>query len=170
MGVCRIQENLATQKVMNENRKRQMIAEMVSRTRFKAYVQDDENNYDDEQDGKSDNESIIISPLEQLIALRRISLLFMDYFDKLDIETHSRMWEKLIIVLHNDSQHSASERKKRRRKQGGESGFKFSVTDDEDDRVVTATVPIDFLDEEILHDFERNMEDIYVLDEEFFHY
>lgn len=145
-----MEEDYATTKLTSEHRKRQIIADVVSRIRFRNSTS--ESNEDE------------ITPMDQLIALRRISLLFTDHFDEMDIEMHGRTWEKLIIVLNNDHDNSLAMRKRRRRRIGGESGFKFSVSGD----VVTATVPIDFLDEEILQEFERNLDDLYEDDDDIF--
>jgi len=157
-SICsRLEEDQITHNLTSENRKRQIIAEVLSRVRFRNHSYDETMEIDEEDE---------ITPLDQLIALRRISLLFTDYFDKMDIEVHGRTWEKLIIVLNNDPNNNFNMRKKRRRKLGGESGFKFSVRGDDNDRTVTATVPIDFVDEELLEEFERNLDDLYVVDED----
>jgi len=149
----RMHEDIATFGKTSENQKRLMIADVISRIRFK-------NNGIEEES---------IPFIEQLIALRRISLLLMDHFNKLEVEIHGRTWEKMVIVLNNDAENQLSERKKRRKSQrGGESGFKFSVSGDDDNRDITVTVPIDFLDEELINELEIHLEDFYVDDDDDF--
>lgn len=167
-----MKEDIATFHLTDENRKRQIIAEVVSRIRFSNQNEDLSSNESiahEDQQYEDDEDENIITPLDQLIAIRRISLLFMEHFDKFDVEMHGRIWEKLVIVLNNDENNSLAKRKKIS-KYGGESGFKFSVGGDDDERIITATVPIDFLDDEIVREFKKNMEDLYVIDEADFDY
>ena len=143
---------------ITENRKRQIIADVISRIRFC-----------DDNSIPLNNVNETINPLEQLIAIRRISLLFMDHFDKLKIEMNGRIWDNLIIILSNDQKHNLIQRKKRLKKQSGESGFKFTLCGDTIP-VAIVTVPIDFLDDEILHEFDRNLEHLHEIDDTDFIY
>lgn len=98
-----------------------------------------------------------IGGLDQLITLRRLSLILADNFDKLFMEDFGRMWEELTIILTNPRDFGTSESALyRRRKRGQESGFQFTYCADNH---VTIHVPIDFRDEELLQELDRNLWD-----------
>jgi hypothetical protein len=102
-----------------------------------------------------------IDLLEQLIALRRLSLILSDNFDALEMEDMGRMWEDLVIVLTGAREYSTSGSSlHRRRNRHEESGFQFTYGADE--RLVIH-IPIDFRDEELLTELDRNLWDFYNL-------
>mmetsp|Transcript_18408 Transcript_18408/g.27812 ORF Transcript_18408/g.27812 Transcript_18408/m.27812 type:complete len:384 (+) Transcript_18408:143-1294(+) len=105
-----------------------------------------------------------IEMLDQLITLRRISLLLEDNFDELYMETFGRMWEELTIVLTDPRQFSISGSSiNRRKKRGLETGFQFTYCAD---KRVTAHIPIDFQDEEFLNEMQKNLLDWFNLVDE----
>mmetsp|Transcript_21060 Transcript_21060/g.34848 ORF Transcript_21060/g.34848 Transcript_21060/m.34848 type:complete len:388 (-) Transcript_21060:1295-2458(-) len=98
-----------------------------------------------------------IEMLDELITLRRLSLIMEDNFDKLQMEEFGRMWEDLTIILANPRDFGTSETAMRkRRKRGQESGFRFTYCAD---NKVTIHVPLDFRDEELLAELDRNLSD-----------
>jgi hypothetical protein len=98
-----------------------------------------------------------IEMLDQLITLRRLSLIMEDNFETLQMEEFGRMWEDLTIILANPRDFGTSETAMRkRRKRGHESGFQFTYCVD---NKVTIHVPIDFRDEELLAELDRNLWD-----------
>jgi hypothetical protein len=134
---------------MNEERVQRFVAEVISRVRV------DEKSLDEPS----------LDVLQQLIAIRRLSLLLNDNFVELEMEDMGRLWESLFIVL-------VPERKKkegktglpnsrlRRMKKGKESGYKFSYNADDS---ITAYIPIDFLDDELIAEFKSHLNDFYSL-------
>ena len=95
----------------------------------------------------------------QLIALRRMSLIFIDDFETLQMHDFGRLWEEITIVL-----------LPKRENRKGDSGFKFSL---DSDHKITAHVPIDFLDEEIVREFSTYLHHVWAMQvqdgiEEFF--
>lgn len=143
-----------TPNISTEADKRRIIANLISRVRF-------------DRDTASN-----VPPLEQVGSLRRISLLFTDSFSPQALQKHARIWERLVIVL--SQQHSLEERKRRRKRGGGESGFKFTLMNStgpkakngEEYDYVVVTVPLDFLDDEIVREFEQNLPDLFVYDQD----
>jgi hypothetical protein len=93
--------------------------------------------------------------IEQLVALRRLSLLLRENYDYLDIPSHEEIWKRLIILL------NPVKRTSRQRKAGvGETGFKFALEGDGvggDDYCVTVTVPMDFRDNELIEELKFQM-------------
>ena len=86
----------------------------------------------------------------QLIALRRMSLIFIDNFESLQMHDFGQLWEEITIVL----------LPKRENNRKGDSGFKFSLSND---YKVTAHVPTDFLDEEIVHEFSAYLHHVWAM-------
>ncbi len=98
-----------------------------------------------------------IGTLDQLITLRRLSLILEDNFEHLHMEEFGRMWEDLTIILCKPRTFGTSDSAlNKRRKRGQESGFRFTYGADER---VTIHVPIDFRDEELLAELNRNLRD-----------
>ena len=101
-----------------------------------------------------------VSGLDQLISLRRISLLLQDNFETLQIADHLRLWQSLVIVLENDgsgivnTESSASTVRKRRFKLKGETGFKFALLDED---VLVITIPLSFEDKEFVNQISRHL-------------
>ena len=106
-----------------------------------------------------------ISPLERLVAYRRLLRFFDEHFDELRLEDSGRYWEEQITLMlgeprpYNTSPsalrklHKTIRKKKLRHI---ETGYSFAV---HHDKTVTITVPIDFHDEELLQELLRNMRD-----------
>ena len=103
----------------------------------------------------------IVDTVEQLVAIRRLSLLFEDNFDSLQMEEMGKMWEDMVIVLTDVRDYGTSASSlHRRRKRNEETGFKFSFGADEK---VVVHLPIDFRDDELLEELNRNIWDFYSL-------
>jgi hypothetical protein len=101
-----------------------------------------------------------INPIQQLITIRRLSGLLLDNFERLEIEEFGRLWETLTIVLipsWNLEPPPLKEKQfqKTRRKH---TGFKFTV---HSDNSVTVYIPVDFMDEDFLHEMKSNLADFY---------
>jgi hypothetical protein len=93
--------------------------------------------------------------LDQLVTLRRLSLLLEDNFDALSMEENGKMWEDMTIILLNPRTYSISgSALQKRRKRGEPSGFQFTYAADSR---VTVEMPIDFKDDELLSEFKRNL-------------
>ena len=90
----------------------------------------------------------------------------MHHFDKLSIEHKGRVWERIVIILNADKAHDLTKRKRRKRR-GREIKFKFLVGNGQ--RIIV-TVPIDFFDGIIVQEFERSLEDMFIVDENDFNY
>jgi len=77
----------------------------------------DGNHRDDDWDERDIPEGLDV--VQQLIAIRRLSMILYDNFDYLQMEEMGRMWEQLVIVLTPPR----SWRKRRRRLNGSNSGY-----------------------------------------------
>jgi hypothetical protein len=149
-----MKRDIATQGLIekNEERKQKLIAQVISNIRI----------YDTAENNSDENESL--DALHQLIAIRRLSLLFYDNFSELEMEDMSRIWENTLIVLtparksHKEGKKGLPYSRLRRLKEGRESGFKFSYNSND---TVTIFIPIDFLDDEILGELKRHLSDFY---------
>lgn len=149
-----MKRDIATQGLIakSEERKQRLISQILANIR----IQD--------SDGIDRGENESLDALQQLIAIRRISLLFADNFDQLEMEDMSRIWENSLIVLTPARQsYQVGKRglpysRLRRLKEGRESGFKFSYNSDD---TVTIKVPIDFLDDELIYELKRHLSDFY---------
>jgi len=170
--------DLATQGLvqMDGERRQRMVSEVVSRVR----VQDVPPVIDEREaldslgeavdglgyDGDSDEYDDGLSTIGQLIAIRRMSLLFNDNFERLRMEEMGRLWAKTCIVLTEQRQGRHDENagkpfsRRIRLKKGKESGFKFSYHANSN---CTVYVPVDFTDDEIIGEVERHLGDFYDL-------
>lgn len=97
--------------------------------------------------------------LTQVVAIRRLSLLLEESFEELQIEQYGRVWENCVFILgpprpYNTS--SAALRKRRRK--GLDTGFSFTLHDDSS---VSVEIPIDFQDQELIRELDRNFVDLY---------
>lgn len=98
-----------------------------------------------------------IPVIEQLIAFRRLSLILEDNFDELYMEDMGRMWDNLVIVLKKERDFNTSKSAMRKRsKRAQETGYQFSYGTN---GVVTIHIPIDFGDEELVAELDRNLWD-----------
>eukprot|EP00559_Dactyliosolen_fragilissimus_P001055 CAMPEP_0184859894 /NCGR_PEP_ID=MMETSP0580-20130426/4857_1 /TAXON_ID=1118495 /ORGANISM="Dactyliosolen fragilissimus" /LENGTH=632 /DNA_ID=CAMNT_0027356759 /DNA_START=171 /DNA_END=2069 /DNA_ORIENTATION=+ len=187
------ERDIATQGLIrnNEERKRELVANVVSRIRIQKVVTNNNNNNSNNNThstntASSDDHhdpSLLQDPIEQLIATRRISLLFLDHFDTLQMEDMGRLWESIVIVLtparknnnrsnhhqnHNINSNGNASQENDNSKQGPgipysrlrrltrarESGYKFAF---HDGGRLTAYIPIDFLEDELLNEFKRHL-------------
>ena len=104
-----------------------------------------------------------IPDIYQFIAFRRLSLLFEDNFERLHLDEAGAMWEKTFLVL-TPERSNGGQMSKRKRNQSGEPGFSFAL---HPNNAVTMEIPIDFTDEELLQELDRNLWDFYsVIDED----
>jgi len=101
-----------------------------------------------------------ISPLERLVAYRRLLRFLDENFDQLSLEDSGKYWEEQATILVGESRgYSPSSLKKLRNKKKRkhvETGYSFSV---HHDNTVTVTIPIDFENGELLQELLRNMQD-----------
>ena len=101
-----------------------------------------------------------ISPLERLVAYRRLLRFLDESFDELRLEDSGRYWEEQMTLMvaeprpYNIS--SSALRKKRKKNQNFETGYSFTI---HHDNKVTVTIPVDFENDELLQELLRNMVD-----------
>ena len=156
---------------MNESRKQKLVSEIISRIRIydKSIHGSGNTNTDDNNDGSQNDDraedEMVVDPLQQLIAIRRMSLLFMDSFEELEMEEMGKMWENVFIVLTPErtkgtGQTGAPFSRRKRLREGRESGFKFAY---HDEGKLSVHVPIDFLDDELIGELNRHLDDFYDL-------
>jgi hypothetical protein len=141
-AVVDMNADIATEGFVRDNpqRRRKMIATIVANVR----VQDES-----------------IDVLEQLTAARRLSLLFEDNFDDLHLEDFGNMWENMVMVLTPSRDYNVSSTARyRRHRLSLDSGFAFTL---HPDYSVTIHAPIDFQDDELLQELNRNLWDFYNL-------
>lgn len=101
--------------------------------------------------------------VEQVVAMRRLSLLLDEHFETLHLERFGRLWEKCNFVLAPARLYntSASALHKRRLRMGGDqTGYSFTL---HPDFSVTIHIPLDFRDDELIQELDRNLWDIYEL-------
>ena len=177
--------DVATSRIMkrDERRKEQMVSNILARVTLDpnpASGTIDNANGDAAQtesikDKRTDEEKGL-DPLQQLIALRRLSLLLTDNYNELQLNDMGKLWDNTHIVLTpsrdsgDDSptrdedentivQSSAAYGIPRRRNpliSGKESGFKFTYGSDGG---ITVYVPVDFTDEELTLQLTSNVWD-----------
>lgn len=100
-------------------------------------------------------------PIQQLVAIRRLSLLLDDHFETLSMEEFGRLWESCNFVLTPERLYNiSSSALHKRRLQQADTGFSFTL---HPDFSVTIEIPIDFRDDELIQELERNIWDIYDL-------
>ena len=108
-----------------------------------------------------------ISPLERLVAYRRLLRFLDQHFDELRLEDSGKYWEEqmtLMVGEHRPYNTSPSalrklrqkNLKKKHRQQHFETGYSFTI---HHDNTVTVTIPIDFDHHELLQELLRNMQD-----------
>jgi len=155
---------------MNEQRRKQMVSEILSRVRVYDASLDmsltrssTNENIPREVSTIDTSDSDGLDVIGQLIALRRMSLLFNDNFNELEMEEMGRLWEKVSFVLIPKRIPEEGKRKglpfsrRRRMRKGKESGFKFTFQD----KNCTVYVPVDFTDDEFLGEMKRHLSVLY---------
>jgi len=145
---------------MNLERKQRLVSDVISRVRLH-----DGNDGSDTNATNATNNHESMDPLEQLIAIRRMSLLFNDNFEELQMEDMGKIWESLFIVLTPERAKGRGEKgapfsRRKRLREGRESGFKFAF---HDTNKLTVYVPIDFLDDELIGELKTHLGDFYDL-------
>lgn len=100
-----------------------------------------------------------VTPLERLVAYRRLLRLIDDNFDELSIEDFGKYWEELsIIITESRPFNTSSSAMKKRRERNLETGYSFTIHHDDS---VTVKVPVDFQDDELIQELQRNVGDFY---------
>jgi hypothetical protein len=168
-----MQEDIITAGLIADDptRKQKFVDQVLSRVRVqrKEPRSSSVTGSDKKEDAKETNkeeeeedEYELVPVLEQLIALRRLSLLLFDNFEELELEDMGKVWEEMVIILmaprtYNTST-SATHRRRRRKQQPEDitNGFMFSY--DTNNRV-TVHMPVDFTDDELLEEFKSNLSD-----------
>jgi hypothetical protein len=112
-----------------------------------------------------------ISPLERLVAYRRLLRFLDEHFDELRLEDNGRYWEDQMTLLvgtprpFNTSpsalrklRKQAHKKAARRRTNGQhfDTGYSFAI---HHDNTVTVTIPMDFENDELLQELLHNMRD-----------
>lgn len=159
-AVAEMNADAATEGLVQKHagRRRAMIAGILANARILQQQQQSPPTFD--QDGSSSSSSGI-SFVEQLVAFRRLSLLLDQNFEALQMEEFGAMWESCRIVLTESRPFNVSSsalHKKRARNAATGSGFSFTL---HPDMSVTIHVPIDFRDEELIQELDRNVWDFY---------
>ncbi len=149
---------------MSEERKKRFVSGIISRIRiFDARFDDqilEETQASYHRNIKFDDS---LKPLQQLIAMRRIALLFTDNFQELEMEDMGRVWESMTIVLVQERKgqnliKGVPYSRLKRLKRGRESGFKFAYHSDDN---ITVYVPIDFQDDELIKEMKAHLCDFH---------
>lgn len=135
-----MEADIATLHVSDPSRKLQEVTSIVSRVRFYPST---------------------INQLDQLITLRRLSLLLLDNFHTLYMEDYGELWEKLVIIVVADestpmldSPPSMQVPARKRKKQKWDSGFKFSLRGE---RQIVVNIPLNFIDNQLIHEFTTHL-------------
>jgi hypothetical protein len=100
-----------------------------------------------------------VSPLERLVAYRRFLRLLDENFDELHLEDSGKYWEELTLIITEARPYNTSSsaiRKRRQRNQ--ETGYSFTI---HHDNSVSVRIPVDFQDDELIQELQRNVGDFY---------
>ena len=128
----------------NQRRKRHMIANTLARTRRSNDTSDDE-----------------LNMLDELITFRRLSMFLDEYFDELQLDDMAKMWETCQFVLGPIRTYNTSRTSIRKRLlRGGTNGYFFTL---HPDMSVTIQIPIDFRNDELLHELKNNLWDFQLI-------
>lgn len=100
-----------------------------------------------------------VTPLERLVAYRRLLRLLDEKFDELSFEDFGKYWEELSIIITEARPYNiSSSAMKKRRERNLETGYSFIIHHDDS---VTVTVPVDFQNDELVQELQRNVGDFY---------
>jgi hypothetical protein len=100
-----------------------------------------------------------VSPLERLVAYRRLLRLLDEHFDYLQLETFGKYWEELeILITESRPYNTSSTAMRKRRERHLETGYRFTI---HHDNSVTVQIPVDFRDDELVQELHRNIKDFY---------
>jgi len=98
---------------------------------------------------------------EQLIAFRRLSILFETNFEFLQMNKSGKLWESTNIVLTPARDYNISSTAMRKRRlRNGDTGYSFLV---HPDNRVTIYIPMDFGDDELMQELNSNIWDFHDL-------
>ena len=154
----------------NPRRRRAMLAAILKGVRVVVDSKGGDNAPDpskqEMQDDTTKSESTAsskpnISPLDRLVTLRRLYHILDDNFDRLQLEECGRFWETVTIELHGPREYSSSSsslHKRRARKL--DTGFGYTI---HEDNTMTVKIPIDFREQELIEELDRNVWDFYNL-------
>jgi hypothetical protein len=142
-----MEADLATEGMIKKDtgRRHQMISTVLANARIQK----------DEATGQG------IGFLDQLVAFRRLAILLEQHFEKLQMEDFGSMWENCQFLLtparpYNTSRSALN----KRRKSNSATGFSFTL---HPDMSVTIQIPVDFRDDELIDELDRNVWDFYDL-------
>jgi hypothetical protein len=136
---AKFQADVATRGLVqhNRNQRRNFIAEILAR------VTCDTN----------------IPIVDRFCAMRRLSMVFEQHFDRLELEDSGAFWDKVTIYMTGPREYntSPSAMHKRRLKQADE-GFVFAL---QANGKVSLQIPIDYREDELLQQWDRNLGDFH---------
>jgi hypothetical protein len=102
----------------------------------------------------------MISPLERLVAYRRFLRFLDENFDDLRLEDMGKFYEEQISILVTEPRpynlSSSALRKRRKKNQNLETGYCFTI---HHNNRVTLSIPVDFENNELKDELQRNMSD-----------
>ena len=102
-----------------------------------------------------------VSTLDKLVTLRRLYHILDDNFDLLQLEECGRFWETVNIILQGPRPYnSSSTALHKRASQKLDTGFGYTI---HHDNTMTIRIPIDFKDQELINELDRNVWDFYNL-------
>jgi hypothetical protein len=142
-----LEADLATSGLVDDNvgRRRTVIANLLATTRL---------------------EEETTPLLDQAVAFRRLSLLLDQHFEALHMEKFGRLWENCNLVLTPARSYNTNATALHKRRQRHDpDGFAFTL---HPDFAVTVHIPIDFRDDELVQELDRNLWDIYDIIEDGF--
>lgn len=100
-----------------------------------------------------------VSPLERLVAYRRLLRLLDENFDELQLEDSGKYWEELTLIITEARPYNTSSSAMRKRRQRNlEIGYSFTI---HHDNSVTVRIPVDFQNDELIQELQRNVGDFY---------
>ena len=151
-AVAEMEADIATSGSIRNSagRRRRFVAGILSNVRVERRGEWRADGGDGEFESDDDGDGAAVDFQQQLIAVRRLSLLLDEHFDDLELEDMGSYWERCSIVLG-----PPRIGRRRRRRSGEDDGFCFTLHA-ADDRV-TIRVPVDFDDEELVSQLQQNV-------------
>jgi len=159
-------------------RRRRIISTILSNVRVQAYEAPLEQKRKEKSNAKSNDKaeplvavSKPVSTIQHWIALRRLSLLLDQHFDDLQLEDYAFYWEERChIVLtepyispdgqttYADPKHYVHGGRRKDINQAARRGYSYTL---HPNNTVSVVVPIDFEDNELIRELDRNLWDFY---------
>eukprot|EP00980_Cylindrotheca_fusiformis_P028270 scaffold22589_cov138-Cylindrotheca_fusiformis.AAC.33 len=100
-----------------------------------------------------------VTPLERLVAYRRLLRLLDENFDELHLEDCGKYWEELTLIVTEARPYNTSSSAMRKRRQRNlETGYSFTIHHDNN---ATVRIPVDFQNDELIQELQRNVGDFY---------